>query len=143
MAREIRAETRTEEGRRQRIPLGTPQLKLSAPKRPGFVRRWVNDDGARLQLAQDAGYAFAESEHPSGSNAEPGTRVSRVVGSKEDGSPLKAYLMEQREEWYAEDQATKQAEIDKTEQQIKAGNIDGKSADGRYIPPQGIKVEQR
>lgn len=144
MSREQRQESREATGRKQRIPLGSPQQKLAATIRPGYVGRWVNDEGGRLQQAQMAGYSFVnEDTTKQGTNADPGTRISRIVGKQEDGQALRAYLMEQTEENYAEDQAAKQAQLDAFDEAMKRGNSDGKAADGRYIPSQGISIERR
>ena len=40
---------------RKRIPLGSRNI-LTAPKRPGFVRRFVNDKGDRITAFKDAGW---------------------------------------------------------------------------------------
>lgn len=89
--------------RRRRVPLGTAQLKLEYPSREGYVRRWFNDRGNRIHAAQAAGYEFVE-ENSDGRRM----RVSRRVGTHEDGAPMNAYLMEIRQEFYDEDQAEKQ-----------------------------------
>ena len=40
-------------GRRRRSNVGGHALKLAAPSRPGFVRRWFNDDKNRLADAEE------------------------------------------------------------------------------------------
>jgi len=44
---------------RKRIPLGTRNI-LTAPKKPGFVRRFVNDKGDRIQSFKDAGWNYLD-----------------------------------------------------------------------------------
>jgi hypothetical protein len=40
------------EERKKRVPLGVPRTKLTVPTRPGYQRRWINDDAkGRLQHA--------------------------------------------------------------------------------------------
>jgi hypothetical protein len=142
MSREQRQETREGQGRQRRVPLGAPQQKLTAQIRSGYVGRWVNDEGGRLQQAEAAGYSFVsqDTKTATGSNADPGTRISRIVGSQENGQPLRAYLMEQTEENYAEDQAAKQRQIDAFDEAMKRGQPAG-AQDGTYVKQ--VSVERR
>lgn len=134
--------------RRERIPLGTVRQKLTAPTREGKVRRWVNDNGGRVSMAEQGGYDFVaddgiqigETAIGSG-NQDLGSRVSRVVGTKEDGSPLRAYLMEIDEDLYKEDQEAKAAQIKEVDDRIRSGNIERKPDDGRYVPESGINYK--
>jgi hypothetical protein len=136
------------EPRRERIPVGVPRLKLDGGQRQGFVRRWVNDDGNRLQDFQAGGYEFVMNQLPAGSDItareSTDSRVSRVVGTKADGSPLTAYLMEIRRDWYEEDQAAKQKRLDDQESQMRRGEDSQGGApgrDGRYVPRDGITID--
>lgn len=154
MSRQNREDSRQQESpRRQRIPVGVPRLKLNAPNKEGYVRRWVNDDNTRLQDFEAGGYSFVHNVQAGdarGANditarESVDSRVSRVVGKNEDGTPLRAYLMEIRKDWYDEDQRAKQARIDEQEAQMRRGadsegNQPGR--DGRYVPREGITIEQ-
>lgn len=140
-----RAETREGTGRRERIPLGVPRQKLAAPKKPGFVRRWLNDTEGRLHNAQEGGYQFVKdpnlqigTQDIDNVNRDLGTQVSRVV-DKTTGQ--KAYLMEISEEFYAEDQALKAQKISETDRLIKHGKLD--DGESRYVPKGGISIETR
>lgn len=128
--------------RKERVPLSAMKMKLDAPAREGFVRRWVNDDAGRIQDFERAGYACVEDQeiHTDGE----GSRVARRVGVQDNGDPLYAFLMEQKQDWYNEDQATKQAELDKVDAAIKRGDGGGvqNGQDGRYVPSQGITYER-
>lgn len=79
-------------GRRRRASVGGHALKLQAPTRDGFVRRWVNDNGNRVAHAQELAYDFVSD--PAIQSTGEGSRVSRLVGTKANGEPLRAYLME-------------------------------------------------
>lgn len=142
-------ETREEEApaRRKRIPLGVPRLKLNAPTRPGYVRRWVNDDAGRLDAAQQGGYEYVLGEaRPDGVATEGmGAKISRVVGTREGGAPITAYLMEIRKEWYDEDQKAKQAGVNATEEALKRGSDEHGTpgTDGRYVPKSGISIDSK
>lgn len=131
--------------RKERIPLGSPRQKLSAPTVAGKVRRWVNDSGGRLPMAEQGGYDFVQDNgekigdtNIGSGNQDMGSRISRIVGTKEDGSPLRAYLMEIDEDLYREDQADKAARIKEVDDQIRLGNVERKADDGRYVPRDGI-----
>lgn len=113
--------------RRKRKPIGTGDI-LSAPRREGYVRRFVNDTkgGQRIQNFLDAGYEFVfedtkinDGNKVAGDSTQVGTRVSRTVGMDKDDNPLVAYLMEQTQENYDEDQKAKLDVIDKTEESMR------------------------
>lgn len=127
--------------RRERTPLSAMRQKLQAPQRKGYARRFVNDEGGRLQDFQRAGYEFVEDGdiHTDGE----GTRVCRRVGTHENGQPKYAFLMEQKQEWYEEDQTTKQKELDAVDEAIRGGNVAGQvGQDGRYVPSEGISYRR-
>lgn len=142
----VRQEThepeREPQGRAKRIPLGSQRLKLLASTRAGFVRRWINDNNSRVQMALQAGYEFVRRDGGA-TTTDMGESVSQIVGTKEGGAPQTAYLMEIREEWHQEDQAIKQSDIDAKEHQIRRGELVGKvGQDGVYLPSRGIKVKR-
>lgn len=94
-------------------------MKLSAPSRAGHTRRWFNDDGNRIADAEELGYDFVTDKGIKTSS--PGSRVSRLVGTKANGEPLHAYLMETPDELYAEGVAEKEAHNRQIDDAIKAG----------------------
>lgn len=131
-ARADRPTTREETGRATRVPLGTAQTKLGLPDRPGYDRHWFNDTGGRIHDVLRAGYTHIE-ERLDGRDM----KLSRRVGVNEDGSPLMAYAMEIRQEFYTEDQAAKQAGIDETEASITR---DVAPEEGAYRPNEGASI---
>jgi len=138
-----RAET-NEARRKERIPLGVPRTNMDVPDKNGFVRRWINDVGGRIERSIDAGYVFVSDQRirvgQREGNTDTGSKISMVVGRHDNGTAMKAYLMEIKKEWYDEDQAAKQKSIDAIDDQIRHGNVDGEpGSDGRYIPDEGIK----
>lgn len=140
--REANAVDREPEGRAKRVPLGIQQAKLSASQREGYVRRWVNDDRNRVQAALGAGYQFVAIDVLAKSE-DAGNRVSQIVGTKEGGHPLVAYLMEIPEAWYKEDQQAKSQQVDDTEGLIRRGELTQKvGTDGSYVPTQGISIKR-
>lgn len=131
-AQETANETPVPKGqRRRRSTSGANALKLSAPTRQGYTRRWVNDDGNRLAGADELAYDFV---HEAGiTSSDPGTRISRLVGTKANGEPLRAYLMETPDELYAEGVAEKEARARKTDEAIAAGrDLDGQHQSDGY-----------
>lgn len=134
---------REPQGRAERVPLGSKQPKLKASNRPGFVRRWINDDKGRIQQALQGGYEFVRKDGEARKTDNMAEVISQVVGAKDGGGPLTAYLMEIRAEWYAEDQATKGKELDAIEDQLRRGSVQGGATvgqDGFYS--RGIKIKR-
>lgn len=133
---------REPEGRGARVPLGVRKQKLIAEKREGYVPRWINDDGDRIQQAIQGGWDFVLRDKKATSD-DLGNRISRSVGVKSAGGVLTAYLMEIREDWFIADQAEKQKSIDATENIIKRGALVQKPGeDGAYIPNMGISIKR-
>ena len=89
----------------------------------GFVARWVNDEKDRLYKYQQAGWEFLTDKgitvgdrtiDSANSETDNGNLVTLRVGMGRDGRPVEAYLMVIEEEFYEEDQAYKQRQIDRT-----------------------------
>ena len=78
-------------------------------------------------------FALASDASVSGSS-DMGTRVSAVVGKNEDGSPLRAYLMKIRNEWYHEDQMAGQEKVEALHDAMRQGKqaAEGDSSN-RYV----------
>src|SRR6478736_2295568 len=93
--------------RRRRSAVGGHALKLDAPTRPGYVRRWFNDEGNRLADAHELGYDPVHD--PKAQSSDLGSGISRLVGTKANGEPLRAYLMETPDELHRQGLAEKEA----------------------------------
>ena len=76
-------------------------------------------------------------------NQDTGSRISRKVGTNDDGSPITAYLMVIDKELYEQDQAEKQKVNDEVDRQIRRGKLEEKPGDRRYIPSPGINIETK
>jgi hypothetical protein len=120
--------------RSSRVPFGTPQRRFSISKEESeqfhyhvFNDNWRKEPG-RLERALSAGYELVDHDH-SGDNA----------GTNDDGSEIKQVLMKQPKEMYERDQAAKQKEIDKVDEQIHRGKF--KTEGPTYSPGGGIKTE--
>jgi hypothetical protein len=148
MSRTPRAETREEEGRSKRVPLGVARSRLSVAGRQGYVRRWINDNEGRLQMAQDGGYQFVQDDavkqigdqDVANENRDLGSRVSRVVNQT---TGQRAYLMEIKADFYEEDQHAKVKKVEETDRRIRKGKLE--EVDGGYVPDEGrgIQIETR
>ena len=86
-------------------------------KEDGFVYRWVNDRGTRVDFMKRRGYELVEDENIIVGSASPvrktGSGISTTVDKKDGGQ---AILMRQRQEWYDEDQNAKR-EIDRQKEE--------------------------
>lgn len=126
------AETIDAPRRVNRKPFGSLEQKLAYPEREGFHRHWFNDVPGRVSRALEAGYEHVKDNE--------GKNVCKNVGTAEGGGPLVGYLMEIPEEWYLQDQAAQQEQIDSVEETIRRGEFESKPGDGRYVPKQGISI---
>lgn len=115
--------------RPKRIPLGTRNV-LTAPKRPGYVRRFVNDENDRVAQFEAAGYEVVrEAVEVGDPKAGNGSQVGSVVRPPV-GAGRSAVLMEIPEEYYLEDQKAKQDRVDAGERDMRANLNSGR--DGTY-----------
>lgn len=142
-ARVRRSHQRQEGARERDADLGGARLKLSVRgELPGFHLYWENDeDGAIEQLLYD-GFEFVTPEEVQMtsafvSDADLGHRISRFVGKKSDGSPLRAYLLKCPNEIWAEREKHRYAQADTWDSAIKAGRI--QHDEGRYTP-KGVDI---
>ncbi len=125
--------------RRRRASVGGHALKLSAPAREGHKRRFVNDDGNRIAQMKELGYEFVSETGIK--TADPGSHVTRLVGTKANGEPLHAHLMETPDELYAQGVDEKEAANRQIDEAITAGRDSTGRLENEY--GQGsIKVER-
>lgn len=78
--------------RRKRADVNGQHLKLAAPAREGYQRRWVNDKPGRLAMFQKLAYDFVEDASIESDGTD--SRIRRTVGTQEGGAPQYSYLME-------------------------------------------------
>lgn len=115
--------------RKERVPVGIKQYTLRSEHAPDKVGRWVNDRGDRLKRFQRGGYEFVDDPDATESSDGLGSKKCKVV-DKRTGE--KAYLMEIDKDLYDEDQAAKQAELDKVDNRIKTGKINNELGSAGY-----------
>jgi len=119
--------------------MGGYSQNLAVDLPEGYVGRWFNDVGDRIRRALRAGYqpvlkdgTMGDVNVSGGDEADMGQWTNKRVG-KGDNGPLMGYLMAIKKEWYDEDQAKKQRDLDMVDEAIKGntltpeGNLDGQS----------------
>jgi hypothetical protein len=115
---------RTERVKRTKIN-GPRNILTIKGQEPGFNYRFVNDTGDRIKEMEELGYELVRDQSVKVGDkrvaipTSDGSAIRSAVGTNPDGSPLYAYVMRQRDEFYKEDQATKAAHVDETEADIK------------------------
>jgi hypothetical protein len=116
----------TGEQPRKRVPLGTRNI-LTAPKKSGFVRRFVNDKGDRIERFKAAGWNVVDENVQVGDQKIGKASLMGSLINPHVGGGQKAILMEIPEEFYNEDQTAKQTKITRIEDEIKRNSkIPGK-----------------
>ena len=78
--------------RRPRAEIGGVRLKLKAPERPGFFRRWFVDKPGRIAEAEELVYTHVSD--PCIKSDGTDTRTRRITGTDGQGAPQYSYLME-------------------------------------------------
>jgi hypothetical protein len=103
--------------RPKRVPVGVRNI-LTAPKREGYVRRFVNDTPGRISQFEAAGYTTVKESVNVGDPSAGKSKHPGAITSVPAGSGVNAVLMEIRKDLYDEDQARKQAQIKMSENDI-------------------------
>lgn len=123
--------------RKERVPIGMPEKKWSCPLDDGYHYRVFNDNWmsrpANIQKAKAAGYEFVTSDNDK--------EKPQIVGTNDNGTPIKGFLMRIPKEIFDEDQSAKQKPVDAVDEQIRKGSFQQGAGDNRYIPTTGIKIE--
>lgn len=147
-----RPATREEKSpRKRRGRLGSHRSVLEAEAREGFHRCFINDyPEGHLQQALDGGYMFtnASAEKRENDNLrghDLGSMRSEIVGTKPDGSVMRGYLMEIKQEWHDEDMAENLKQAQDIDDQIRNGTAGSQGnehgTDQQYSPDGGIKYQ--
>lgn len=139
LAKVIRSESdRTEAPRQRRANLGGARLKLQVHGEiKGMHLYWCNDEDSAVEQLLADGFAFVapkevQMESFIVQDQDVANRVSKYVGSKKDGSPLRAFLLKCPEDLWEDIQAAGQQQADAWDSAILAGTVGG--VDSRYKP---------
>lgn len=106
--------------RRKRGDVAGMSLKLAAPAREGYVRRWFNDSNNRIAEAGELAYDHVKD--PSIQSSGSDSRISRLVGTKANGEPLRSYLMETPLEEYERGTADREEFNRRVDEAITTGS---------------------
>lgn len=112
--------------RPRRTPVAKRNRLEIKNKEPGYVYRIVNDVDDRVMLLQEQGYEIVP-DAKVGAGGNRRVDSASALGSSSSisvGQGTKAVVMRQREEFYREDQETKQSIVDDTEQTMKNPTAD-------------------
>jgi len=130
--------------RARRAGFGGPRLKMAVHGDiPGFHLYWANDDEGALEQLLYEGFSYVTQQEVSlSSNIVPDqdltARVSRYVGTKADGTPMRAYLLKCPEDVWQDRESERYAQADTWDQAIRAGKVQPDT--GRYTP-KGVKID--
>lgn len=91
-----------------------------ANKEPGYMYRVVNDVEDRVEILKEIGYEIVNAGDVKVGEArvDVGSNVGSAA-SMSVGNGVRGVVMRIREDWYNEDQANKQADIEQTESAMK------------------------
>lgn len=108
-----------------------------------FKYRFINDSDARMYqltkvgdwdiMTQDGGALKPDSN-------DLGSAISIPVGTKPDGSSLRAYLCRKHLKFYEEDEKMKQTDLDEQLDRMRRGNSATGESQGDYTPSGGIRI---
>lgn len=117
---------------------GGPRLKLSVlGDIPGYHLYWENDDEGAIEQLLFEGFEFVEPDEVSLTShivqdTDVAKRVSRYVGKKADGSPMRAYLLKCPDEIWAEREQARYDAADNWDNAVRNGQVAPDS--NRYRP---------
>lgn len=108
-----------------------------------YKYRWINDADVRLyQLTKQDDWDVMAQDGAAlkSDNTDLGAAISIPVGTKPDGSPMRAYLCRKLRRFWEDDQKMKQTDLDEQLSRLRVGK-DAQGADmGDYTPSGGIRV---
>lgn len=133
--------------RRRRADVGTTGKRLAVRTDmldlEKYVYRWVNDSEVRLfrlTKQDDWDVVLQDGSVLKEDNTDLGNAVSMPVGTKPDGSAMRAYLCCKLRRFYDDDQKMKQTDLDEQLAQLRRGNSAVGEEQGDYIPSGGIRI---
>lgn len=148
-ASSARRDSQREGSARSRPPVaGGMRLKLGVQgSLPGYHLYWENDqDGAIEQLLYE-GFEFVNPsidkelrlESAFVRDGDLNSRISRYVGRREDGSPLRAYLLKCPDEIWEDRESERYKQADAWDEAIRE-SVNG---EGRYKTAGGVQINNK
>lgn len=117
---------------KKRIPMGKRAVLRFENQDPNYRYRVFNDKpemmGQRLRDAENAGWEYVKDMRELEDNRVGKTSAMGSTVTKPVGGGVTGVLMRKKKEWFEEDQAAKQQEVDERE----AGLVRDADVDGRY-----------
>ena len=129
--------------RRRRAKVGGHALKLKAPPRPGYTRRFAIAKPDRIAELEELGYSVVTDPSIPSTGLGSGT-VQRPAGIGESGAHYNHILMETPDELYAQGVAELEEHNSQIDKAIRAGrDVTGRlEIDKSYGGQGSIKVER-
>lgn len=137
--------------RRRRDDMGTGRLNplaVTGKKDPAYVYRWINDEPGRIHaLTQDDDWDVVTADQLGDASARDkgvGTGVERIV---ERATGKRAVLVRKRKDYYVEDRAKQQSQIDELDAAIRNGSaaspqsLQATDPGKSYVPRGGIVID--
>lgn len=113
-------------GRTRRTPVSRKNILTVQGKDPNYHYRIVNDVGDRVQSFIDAGYELVPDDKVRvGDKRINKTSSEGSISHLSVGQGDKAFVMKIKKEWFDEDQAAKQAEVNRMEETARQTALDG------------------
>lgn len=137
--RTARTATRSEAPRSRAEDLGGLRLKLAVDGEiPGHHLYWENDENGRIEQLLYEGFDFVtpgEVRRASDLVADMDTanRISRYVGTRADGGPLRAYLLKCPEAIWQRRQDASLQQANRWDAEIRQGRMKPQSS-SEYVP---------
>lgn len=128
--------------RRRRSATSGLALKLDAPQRPGYVRRFVDNSPARILQMQDLGYAIVPDRAGDAETRTDGVGsvIQRLGGKRDDGQPQHLVLMETPAEEYRHGVDEKEDALKPFEEAIRRGADTTGRVQDSYAPRDGSAI---
>jgi hypothetical protein len=117
---------------------GGMRLKLQVfGEIPSYHLFWENDEDAAIEQRLFEGFEFVETSEVKMQawtvpDSDIAGKVSKYVGKKADGSPLRAFLLKCADDLWDERQASSQEQANVWDEAIRSGTVGG--VDSRYKP---------
>lgn len=123
---------------RRQSNLGGARLKLAVHGEiPGYKMYWCNDNDNELADLLSEGFEFVKPDEVSLNrgvvlDGDVDARLSKYVGTKANGEPMRAFLLKCPQDIWDEIQASSQDQANAWDSAIKAGVVG--NVDNRYNP---------
>lgn len=124
--------------RERKSNMGGMRLKLSVQKEvEGYHLYWENDDAGAIETLLYDGFEFVaplevDMELAIVPDTDLGNRVSRYVGIKADGTPMRAYLLKCSNAVWQERENYRYEQADARDSDIRNNRVEADA--NRYIP---------